>query len=676
MIRLRRSHRAAMVGLLLIGFALGALKLNADSLWLDELYSLSNMGVFDRPYNLPEVIDSLTEYSPNHVPLYFFLGAGWARFVGWSQLPMRYLSLLFGILFVAWTYRFAADALNRSTAIAAAMLMTTSGFVLLYFHEIRMYTLLLLLTAIHAWLYWRLSTRDSAKRREWLLLIVSASSLLYTHIFSVFFFASLALQHLFFAKQLKHWLRIVLAWGIGALTFLPYLPGYLQGALAERTIASLRETALTAPELASGLAHIIVNGVELLWLPLLVLPCVALWKRCSGCLKLGNRTLARMLNLARNPPSPMLWGEEGGGVRKRISPTDGHFQQWNLEVARLLVIWAGFILSLMLFNEYFPLIDRLRFRFFLASMPFFAILCAHILLTPGRLRAVAFLFVPLWIAGGAHIYGLGDSWAYAGKTTIFADIPPLHKYADALQSRTRTLDTIVGFSRSKFADWPLRHGKSIADYYFGAILNLDHSFIVAQSDDADIRLSLDQHVFNYPYLLLANDPAHLPALAGRAIAAIEAEYAACDILVDGEDLVVQRYVYKSLACDRAYLPIHYKNGIKIVDRFGVYDGDRESIRVVSGWEVADQAQLDEFNVSIQLLTSDWQNQRQAPDRHLYDDILKWYAVELSTAGLPPGDYQVVIILYDRYTKAKVSGADIVSGETGTIFPILKFRIEA
>ena len=309
-------------------------------------------------------------------------------------------------------------------------------------------------------------------------------------------------------------------------------------------------------------------------------------------------------------------------------------------------------------------------------MPFFAILCAHFLLAPGRLRAVAFLFFPLWIAGGAHIYGLGDSWAYAGRNTIFADIPPLHNYADALQSRTRSLDTAVGFSRSKFADWPLRHGKSIADYYFGAILNLDHTFIVAQEDDADIWLNLDQDIFNYPNLLLAYDPAHLPALAGRAVAAIEAEYAACGILVEGEDLVVQRFVDESLACNRDYLPIDYENGIKILDRFGAYDGDRESLRVVTGWDVADPAQLDEFNVSIQLLTSDWQNRRQAPDRHLYDDILKWYAVELSTAGLPSGDYQVVVILYDRLTNAKVSGTDLASGETGTIFPILKFQIEA
>ncbi len=189
--RLGRLYLGAMVGLLLIGFGLGARKLNADNLWLDELYSLSNMGVFAQPYSLPEVIESLTEHSPNHVPLYFFLGAQWARFVGWSQLPMRYLSLLFGILFVAWTYRFAADALDRATAILAALLVTTSGFVLMYFHEIRMYTLLLLLLLIHAWLYWRLSAKASANWREWLLFILTAAAQLYTHVFSLFVFVGL-----------------------------------------------------------------------------------------------------------------------------------------------------------------------------------------------------------------------------------------------------------------------------------------------------------------------------------------------------------------------------------------------------------------------------------------------------------------------------------------------------
>ena len=621
-----RQVLAAMAGLLLIGFALGALKLNADNLWLDELYSLSNMGVFEQPYSLPEILDSLTEHSPNHVPLYFFVGAQWARFVGWSQMPMRYLSLLFGILFVAWVYRLAADAFDRSTAILAALLVTTSGFILLYFHEIRMYTLLLLLVAVHTWLYWRLSGRGMATRRAWLLFVGTASALLYTHVFSVFFFAGLALQHLTFARRMKRPRRIALAWGVSALTFLPILPHYLQGALAERTIASLQETALAAPALARGLAHIIVNGVELLWLPLLALACLALWKR-----------------------------------RDRRS-------------LRLLVIWAGSALSLMLFNEFFPLIDRLRFRFFLASMPFFAIVCAHFLLQRGQARIVAIPVLLLWIAGGLHIYGLGDSWRYAGRNTLFVDIPPLYKYVDALHAKTRPLDTVVGFSRSKFVDWPLRHGKSIADYYFGAILQLDHAFVVWQDSDADLRLSLEQHIDDQPYLLLAYDPADMPALGAQAAAALEADYAACDILADREGLFARRFVHQSLACDRRYQPIHYDNGIKIVDRFGVYDSGRESVRVATGWEVAHQAQLDDYNVSIQLLTPDWRKVGQARDRHLHDDVLKWYMAEIPTDGLPPGKYRVVVILYDRHSKAKVRGVEQSTGETGLILPILEFSV--
>ena len=69
--------------------------------------------------------------------------------------------------------------------------------------------------------------------------------------------------------------------------------------------------------------------------------------------------------------------------------------------------------------------------------------------------------------------------------------------------------------------------------------------------------------------------------------------------------------------------------------------------------------------------------RQARDRHLYNKILKWYVTELSTTGLPPGEYRVVVILYDRYnSSSKVAGVDATTGEVGTILPILHFTIEA
>lgn len=624
--RLGRRYLVVMVGLLLFGFALGAQKLNADNLWLDELYSLSNMGVFAQPYSLPEVVDSLTEHSQNHVPLYFFFGAQWARLVGWSQLPMRYLSLLFGILFVAWTYRFAADALDRGTAVLAATLVTTSGFILMYFHEIRMYTLLLLLLLVHAWLYWRLSAKAAAARWEWLLFVLTAIALLYTHVFSVFAIAGLGLHHLIFSRRILRWRGILLAWIISALAFLPYAPGYLRGAMAERTIASLQESALSAPQLTRELAHIMVNGFELLWLP--------------------------------------IWLLAGMALRKRP----------DLRSLRILIIGAGIILSLMLFNQVFPLIDSLRFRFFLAAMPFFATLCAYVLWSPGRSRLGTLPFLLVWIAGGLHIHGLGDSWQYSGRNTLFVEIPPLYEFADSLRQRGNELDMVVGFSRSKFVDWPLRHGKSIADYYFGAILNLNHTFFVDPSPDSDSRLNINEQLGDHPYLLLAYEPDDRSPLYEQVTAVIEAEFTACAELAGRADLIVRRYVHSSLACDRQYQPIHYDNGIKIMDKFGGYDAARESVRVVTGWEVAAEAQLDQYNVSIQIITPDWQKVGQAPDRHLHDDVLKWYVAEISTAGLPAGAYQVVVILYDRHSKAKVAGSDQSTAETGNILPILQFSI--
>ncbi|MDE2748446.1 MAG: glycosyltransferase family 39 protein [Chloroflexota bacterium] len=621
-----RLHLFSMVAVLLLGFALGALQLNADALWLDELYSLSNMGVFAEPFSLTEVHESLAEHSQNHVPLYFFLGSLWARVVGWLQVPMRYLSLLFGVLFIAWLYRFAADRINRPTALRAALLLSTSGFVMMYFHEIRMYTLLLWLTVVHAWLYWRLISRDKAKAWEWFFFIAAASALLYTHVFSLFVFLGLGLHHLVFASRIRQWRRVILAWLLSALTFLPYLPHYLPGALAEQTLPALQASALDAPSLARELAHIVVNGLEFLWLPIVILAALAFRRR----------------------------------------------RNWHVE--QLLIVWAGIVLSLIVFNEVFPVIDRLRFRFFLPAMPFFAILCAHVLAAAGRLRFLTVPFLLIWIAGGLHIRSLGDGWAYAGRNTLFDNIPPLHRYTDALQFKTKELDTVVGFSRSKFVDWPLRHGKSIADYYFNAALGRDHAFIIAEAAERDAPGEIEKLVADHPFPLLVYDPLNKLNGVDTVLKAAEAAYSACEVLVDEETLLAQRYVINPLTCDREYQPVHYDNGIKILDKFAVIDSERGTIRIVTGWEVADEAQLQQYNVSIQIITPDWQNVVQAGDRHLYDDILKWYIVEMPTAGLPPGDYRAVVVLYDRYSNAKVNGIDLRSGETGAILPVFSFTI--
>ena len=147
------QYLLAMVLIILLAFALGAHGLNLDPIWADELASVTFMGAFNPPYSPQQVIQSIRQYSPDQAPLYFVVGAAWAQVTGWSQFSLRLMSLLFAALMLAWLYRFASDLVNRRAALVAALLMTSSAFVILYFHDMRTYTMLMSLAIMHSWLY-------------------------------------------------------------------------------------------------------------------------------------------------------------------------------------------------------------------------------------------------------------------------------------------------------------------------------------------------------------------------------------------------------------------------------------------------------------------------------------------------------------------------------------------
>ncbi len=621
------QYLAAMTLVLLAAFAFGAMSLNSDIVWLDEMFSLGNMGAFNPPYSPPDVVNSLRTYSPDHVPLYFVLGSQWAQLVGWTQLPVRYLSLLFGALLIAAIYRFTVEVFRQRVALLAAILLSTNGFVSLYFHEVRMYTLLLLLAVLHCWVYWRLSDVRRVSWRSWLLFVASAIAVIYTHVFSLYFLAGLMMQHLVFPPRSRRWLAIVAGWLLALLTFLPYITVFSRGFFGVTTSVNTLSNALTTPELALSVAHILVNDLIVLWLPIMFLL--------------------------------------GYGLKSRRQRA----------FLRLLSIFAGMMLTLFLLNGVFQVIGINRMRYFLLAMPFFVIVVAHLLLSIGRWRVIALLFMLVWMAGGYRIDQLAERWTYGGHHTLRMEHPPLQQFSDALRGATREQDYVIGFAPSPMINWGLKHGWTTADYYTQVGLGIDGGFVNARLRGEELGQNIVDRLDNNPFLIFAYNPRDKPVIFNDVLAAIQADYAQCEVMVDRETVFVQRYVYQSLSCDREHQAIAYENGIKIVDRFGDYNEEVESIRIVTGWEVADEAQLEQFNVSIQLLNSEGANVRQT-DRHLSDNILKWYVAELSTAGLSPGAYRAVVILYDRYSKEKVGGADLISSLSAKIHPIMQFKIEA
>ena len=75
-----------MLLVLLCVFAFGANGLSTDSIWTDELYAITNMGGFDGPYSPAEVISSVADNFPDHVPLFFLLGAGLGKLRGMDAI--------------------------------------------------------------------------------------------------------------------------------------------------------------------------------------------------------------------------------------------------------------------------------------------------------------------------------------------------------------------------------------------------------------------------------------------------------------------------------------------------------------------------------------------------------------------------------------------------------------
>ena len=618
-----------MTFVLLCVFAFGANGLYTDSIWTDELYAITNMGGFDGPYSPAEVVNSVAEHFPDHVPLFFLLGAGWANFVGWTQFALRLLPVFAGVLMLAWTYRLASDMFDRFAGLASATLLGSSAYMVLYIHDFRMYSLFLMLTAMHMWLYWRLLERKSRDGRLTLVAFaLSTVALFYTHFFAGILFAGLGVFHLLFGTRSRRWRQILLGWAIGALLFLPYLPVLVDGVQRASEKADVTSRAAAAPELLRTLALLLSNGSLL-----------------TGAMLAG--VLAYVV--ARRRP---------------------------LRLIKLLAIPLTMVTFIILANALIGIIPLTRMRYFIVIWIPVSVLLGACLANVPRRRLVSGIVLLVWLLSGYQYYRSEEIMNHVGSMVFTRLYPPLPDYVWHLKGKLRSEDYLLGFSKSSHVNKVLTLGKSVADYYTQEQLGIDGAFIRRGAYGEWLEGEIRQWMGNQPFLLFAFNPQDLPNSYRRVREVIENNYLPCDVVVDQPHLFVQRHVNSRLSCDRESRPIAYENGVTLVDRYAQYDPEEQKVYIVSGWEVESEEALDEYNVSLQFITPDWQRLGAQIDRHLYDKILPWFTAELSTEDLPPGDYRVMVILYDRESRKKVRGVDLAGGWEDSIFPIASFTVEA
>jgi hypothetical protein len=177
--------RALLILLILAGFALRVFLLGNQSFWYDEGVTAT---IAQR--NLVE----LTRWTANDIqpPLYYYVVAGWGRVAGWSEGALRFPSAFFGVLAIPSLAVLALRLTHLNVAgWLVALLAVVHPLLVYYGQEARMYTLLVLLGILAAYLLVRTADQQPPGWAMWAAYVAVATAAIYTHYFAIFLLVGL-----------------------------------------------------------------------------------------------------------------------------------------------------------------------------------------------------------------------------------------------------------------------------------------------------------------------------------------------------------------------------------------------------------------------------------------------------------------------------------------------------
>ncbi len=208
-----RKFNLSLLLILLLAAFLRLWHLSYMSFWTDEGISFRVSSL--QPYEILK-----TAAADVHPPFYYLFLHYWIQFFGRSEIIIRLLSALAGILSVIVVYYIARELLGERAAFFTALLAAFSPYWIWYSQEARSYSLLLLLSLISVWAFLCFLRKDSPL----IVLIYFLASLaaLYTH---YYFFLILLFENIYFWLSLNENRKLWKRWFfIQLLLVIFYLP--------------------------------------------------------------------------------------------------------------------------------------------------------------------------------------------------------------------------------------------------------------------------------------------------------------------------------------------------------------------------------------------------------------------------------------------------------------------
>ncbi|HKC65093.1 MAG TPA: glycosyltransferase family 39 protein, partial [Pyrinomonadaceae bacterium] len=150
--------------------------LTSACLWFDEIFS-----VHAARYGWVRMLNFVAA-DVVHPPLFYGLLKIWIGIGGESLIWLRLLPALLSVVAIVPFVLLCRELRVRQAELYLALLfMAVNGYLIKYAQEVRMYSLLLLLTLCSLWLFVKLLRSEAVSRRQLLILFAINLLLVYTH---------------------------------------------------------------------------------------------------------------------------------------------------------------------------------------------------------------------------------------------------------------------------------------------------------------------------------------------------------------------------------------------------------------------------------------------------------------------------------------------------------------
>ena len=565
--------------------------------------------------------DNMINVDPDQAlgwPVLLFI---WGRIAGWSEVAVRALPFLAGLLAHAVVYRAGRDLFSPQAGLFAILLFAASMFPQTNMLHARAFPLVLLFTSLCLWSWWRVTLRPQPPgRRAQAGLLLGATGLLFSHYLASLLLPVLGLFHLFFAPRKRHWWRPVLLVGLAILIALLQTPFFLQALAFTAAKTSLSSRALSAPELLEQFIRYLVNGI--------IAPSSPVGELLVILLPLGLVT-ATLLHLRARRKADAVWF--------------------------LTFVTATLLLLFTATNEMLRVVTERRMRYLMALWPPMALLAgAGLHRLAGGQRRLAAALLAFWLILGTWL-GLATNYRYE---LGFFNISRMHLAYRAAGEHIPVTDALVVDHEVDEFDW---------QGFYVRMLKQPHTIHNRHRDDP-LKHVKRLHA-SYPYvwmLFRPQDNARMEELAaglGRVF---------CEQALEEWGITLVRYARSLVHCPDSPARLQFDSDIQLTGPdIRLKDG---LLHLHAGFRSVDDYLLAHYSLAVHIIDVKTGERVAQGDVGVGPGIFVPVSSSIDVSALPPGEYDLRVGLYDWQTGARLPARDLVTGASGDMHTLYSFRI--